>query len=171
MPFHRWIKYASPIVLFLGIVALLYVRLHGPTPKESLFSNWTPSADGKLWTVVGSLDSPREAYVGVDGSFQPGKRRYTAYYYVYDHDSHRLLQPKQVRRSLLDGHLPAPRVEWTDHGVSAKITSFVVDCPSPSCFGTPLSRNGSFLRRIFSIRNRFHAACFSQPGADVKLHG
>ncbi|MHB9035179.1 MAG: glucosidase family protein [Armatimonadota bacterium] len=151
MPFHRWIKYASPIVLFVGIAALLYVRLHAPTPKDSLFTDYTPSADGKLWTVIGSADSPHEAYIGLDGSFQPGKRRYTACYYVYDRDNHCLLQPKRIRRSLLDGYLPAPRVEWTDDGVSARITNFVVDCPSDTCFSSITLANTSNRPRSLTV--------------------
>ncbi|MCE5315503.1 MAG: hypothetical protein ABFD49_09405 [Armatimonadota bacterium] len=140
MSLHRRIKYISPILLFLGVAALLYIKLHGPPPKQSLFNNYSPSSDGKLWTVIGSANSDIEAYVGIDGSYQPGKQHYSAHWYVYDCDSRRLLKPTRSRRSLMDGHLPAPIVEWTDAGISAKITTFVI---TGKCFSSITLRNNS----------------------------
>ncbi|MCE5322507.1 hypothetical protein LLG46_04225 [bacterium] len=124
MPLRRWIKYLSAVIFLFGIAALLYVKLN-ISPRQSLFADFVPSADGKIWSVIGSTDSPKEAYVGMDGSLQSGRTDYAIYWYLYDRNSHSLLKPKHIRRSLLDGHLPCPIVEWTEKGINTKITSFV----------------------------------------------
>ncbi|MEN6355631.1 MAG: hypothetical protein ABFD83_00955 [Armatimonadota bacterium] len=155
MPLHRWIKYSSAVIFLLGIAALLYIKLN-VSPRESLFADFTPSADGKLWTVIGSIDSPIEAYVGLDGSIQTGRNDYAAYWYLYDRQSHSLLNPKHARRSLLDGSLPAPVVQWSDKGISARIMSFVMPIDGTDiCFSSITIKNTT--RRTRSL-NMFLAA-------------
>lgn len=147
MSLNRWIKYSSAVIFFVGIAALLYIKL-SVSPKESAFANYTPSADGKLWTVIGSADSPTEAYIGLDGSFQTGKDDYAAYWYLYDRKSHTLLRPKHTRRYLLDGNLPAPVVQWTDKGIAARIMSFVT---SDVCFSSIAIKNTTRRNRSINV--------------------
>jgi GH15 family glucan-1,4-alpha-glucosidase len=149
MPLHQRIKYASSIIFLLGIAAICFVKLH-QSPGDSLFNDFVPACDGKLWTVIGSTDSNREAYVGLDGAVQPGKQAYAVHWYVYDKQSHHLIDFSGSKRSLLDGYLPAPIAEWSDKAIHARIMSFV-DNASDMCWSSLKIKNISGKSRKLKI--------------------
>lgn len=139
MPLHQRIKYASSIIFLIGIAALFFIKLHN-SPGDSLFSSFVPTHDGKIWTVIGSANSSKEAYVGLDGAVQPGVDAYAVHWYVYDTSSHSLLNSNNAKRSLLNGYLPAPIVKWSDRDVDAQIMSFVDD-ESNTCYSSLSLKN------------------------------
>jgi len=123
-------------------------------PVESVFDGWSANTLHKTWTVTGSPGSSDRAFVSTSGTWQPRVRGFAIYYFIYDRESGRMYsptidQPKQVRRSLLHGYLPAPCVGWNASDVRVESTEFISGEPGV-CFSRVVIRNvAAHGRRVF----------------------
>lgn len=143
MRFRFQSRLVLPFIIAVIIALPLIWRALHPPEQESLFKNWHINSLGKAWTIIGSPDSSREAYIDIQGGIQPRLHNFSIHFLIYDRARHRLYSPlagAHVERSLMDSYLPAPIVRWNAGGINVENNSFVADCSdspdSDTCFST-----------------------------------
>lgn len=155
MPSRHSLKIALPAALVLAAAGLIAWRLLSCRLPDSLFEGRRISTRGNVWTTIGSPRSPDEAFVDLLGNYQPGARRYSIRYYIYDRDERHLCKSDDVHRSLVRGFMPGTNVRWKCAGIEVDTTTFVVDCSekrrSDVCFSSVDVRNISSRRKHLSL--------------------
>ena len=137
-----------------------------PTPGASLFANWDPHAKGKVWSIVGSPDSPHIAFVDPTGAFQPREDSYSVHYYLYDRDSRRLCTARPTC-SLAYGCLPTVDIDCG--GVAARYETFVTD---GECVSIVTLRNGGGFRvSLFAVVLPYQLTGPMLGSAEVRCDG
>lgn len=149
-------KVLLAVFLTVLILCFIYNLFIKQRPDKSLFYDYSMSASGKVWTITGAINSDNEAFIDQSGAFQPGKGRYSIHYYLYDNDSHKLLNPPDTEkyRHLLCGYMPAPIVCWTASNLQVAITTFASyagTSPDDLCFSSVRLENKSKKRKNVSL--------------------
>ena len=125
--------------------------LSRPSPGESLFKDYAPSAVGKTWTITGSPGSKHLAFVDPTGAIQPRRGSYSVHFFVYDHDKHRLYSPllRSVRsRTAFLSWAHGPEMTWKADGLQCFEFVFA---SSDTCYSEYFIRDLTRQKRHISV--------------------
>lgn len=139
----RWVV----VAILAAAVGIVWWRV-GPKPGESLFADWTPKAQGKVWTIAGDPDSSSYVFVDPSGAYQPRRDSYSIHFYLYDRDKSRLCTPP-IQRCISDDDRVTPFVIW--RGVGTVRGPVVYGPPYNSCESEVCIKNPTHSTRRFSL--------------------